>query len=179
MKKLVYGIVAVGLFAGGFFLGKGFNQTTDTKSEVVQETTVASTTTTLETNNNQTTSEPKTLKEEQERNQQLVEKYIRTYLSTSDESLNELNNMKNGLSEKVYSDALIEKRGQLKVNKVLNSNVLRVSLYQGTTNTSQFIVIAEVDSRDEKNKSRLVYPKFLVTVRDGIIQEFQYSLEND
>lgn len=178
MKKLVYGIVAVGLFVGGFFLGKGFNQTTDTKSEVAQETTVAATTT-LETNNNQTTSEPKTLKEEQERNQQLVEKYIRTYLSTSDESLNELNNMQNVLSERVYSDALIDKRGQLKVNKVLNSNVLRVSLYQGTTNTSQFIVIAEVDSRDEKNKSRIVYPKFLVSVRDGIIQEFKFSLEND
>ena len=145
---------------------------------MAQETTVAATTT-LETNNNQTTSEPKTLKEEQERNQQLVEKYIRTYLSTSDESLNELNNMQNVLSERVYSDALIDKRGQLKVNKVLNSNVLRVSLYQGTTNTSQFIVIAEVDSRDEKNKSRIVYPKFLVSVRDGIIQEFKFSLEND
>ena len=65
------------------------------------------------------------------------------------------------------------------MNKVLNSTVLRVSLYQNTSDKTQYIVIAEVDSRDQNNKSRIVYPYYLVSVKNGIIEEVKLSLEND
>ena len=176
MKKIIIGIASVLLLAGAFFLGKYYGSSSENNNNVVQETTTQST---PDTNTTQYNTAPKDRKEEQEQKQALVEKFIRTYLSTDNDSLNNLNAMKEQLKDEVYNKALIEKRGQLKVNKVLTSNVLRVALYQDTYDSSNFIVVAEVDTRDERNQSRIIYSNFFVTVRNGIIETLNLSLEND
>lgn len=176
MKKIIIGIASVLLLTGAFFLGKYYGSSSENNNNVVQETTTQST---PDTNTTQYNTAPKDRKEEQEQKQALVEKFIRTYLSTDNDSLNNLNAMKEQLKDEVYNKALIEKRGQLKVNKVLTSNVLRVALYQDTYDSSNFIVVAEVDTRDERNQSRIIYSNFFVTVRNGIIETLNLSLEND
>ena len=176
MKKFIIGIASVLLLTGAFFLGKYYGSSSENNNNVVQETTTQST---PDTNTTQYNTAPKDRKEEQEQKQALVEKFIRTYLSTDNDSLNNLNAMKEQLKDEVYNKALIEKRGQLKVNKVLTSNVLRVALYQDTYDSSNFIVVAEVDTRDERNQSRIIYSNFFVTVRNGIIETLNLSLEND
>jgi hypothetical protein len=176
MKKIIIGIASILLLTGAFFLGKHYGSSSENNNNVVQETTTQST---PDTNATQYNTEPKDRKEEQEQKQALVEKFIRTYLSTDNDSLNNLNSMKQQLTEEVYNKALIEKRGQLKVNKVLTSNVLRVALYQDTYDSSNFIVVAEVDTRDERNQSRIIYSNFFVTVKNGIIETLNLSLEND
>lgn len=176
MKKIIVGIFAILLFVCGLFIGYHYNANSVNNETRTEEIT---TQTSNKSNDNESSIEPKTLKEEEERNQNLVEKYIKTILSTENDTLSELNNMQKQLSEEVYKSSLIEKRGQLKVNKVLNSTVLRVSLYQNTSDKTQYIVIAEVDSRDQNNKSRIVYPYYLVSVKNGIIEEVKLSLEND
>lgn len=176
MKKIIIGIASVLLLTGAFFLGKYYGSSSEKNNNVVQETTTQST---PDTNTTQYNTAPKDRKEEQEQKQALVEKFIRTYLSTDNDSLNNLNAMKEQLKDEVYNKALIEKRGQLKVNKVLTSNVLRVALYQDTYDSSNFIVVAEVDTRDERNQSRIIYSNFFVTVRNGIIETLNLSLEND
>lgn len=173
MKKIIIGIASVLLLTGAFFLGKHYGSSSE---NIVQETTTQST---PDTNTTQYNKEPKDRKEEQEQKQALVEKFIRTYLSTDNDSLNNLNAMKEQLTDEVYNKALIEKKGQLKVNKVLTSNVLRVALYQDTYDSSNFIVVAEVDTRDERNQSRIIYSDFFVTVKNGIIETLNLSLEND
>lgn len=176
MKKIIIGIASVLLLTGAFFLGKHYGSSSENNNNVVQETTTQST---PDTNTTQYNTAPKDRKEEQEQKQALVEKFIRTYLSTDNDSLNNLNAMKEQLKDEVYNKALIEKRGQLKVNKVLTSNVLRVALYQDTYDSSNFIVVAEVDTRDERNQSRIIYSNFFVTVKNGIIETLNLSLEND
>lgn len=176
MKKIIIGIASVLLLTGAFFLGKHYGSSSENNNNVVQETTTQST---PDTNTTQYNTAPKDRKEEQEQKQALVEKFIRTYLSTDNDSLNNLNAMKEQLTDEVYNKALIEKRGQLKVNKVLTSNVLRVALYQDTYDSSNYIVVAEVDTRDERNQSRIIYSNFFVTVRNGIIETLNLSLEND
>lgn len=176
MKKIIIGIASVLLLTGAFFLGKYYGSSSENNNNVVQETTTQST---PDTNTTQYNTAPKDRKEEQEQKQALVEKFIRTYLSTDNDSLNNLNAMKEQLKDEVYNKALIEKRGQLKVNKVLTSNVLRVALYQDTYDSSNFIVVAEVDTRDERNQSRIIYSNFFVTVKNGIIETLNLSLEND
>lgn len=176
MKKIIIGLASVLLLTGAFFLGKHYGSSSENNNNVVQETTTQSTT---DTNTTQYNTAPKDRKEEQEQKQALVEKFIRTYLSTDNDSLNNLNAMKEQLTDEVYNKALIEKRGQLKVNKVLTSNVLRVALYQDTYDSSNYIVVAEVDTRDERNQSRIIYSNFFVTVRNGIIETLNLSLEND
>lgn len=176
MKKIIIGLASVLLLTGAFFLGKYYGSSSENNNNVVQETTTQST---PDTNTTQYNTAPKDRKEEQEQKQALVEKFIRTYLSTDNDSLNNLNAMKEQLKDEVYNKALIEKRGQLKVNKVLTSNVLRVALYQDTYDSSNFIVVAEVDTRDERNQSRIIYSNFFVTVRNGIIETLNLSLEND
>lgn len=176
MKKIIIGIASVLLLTGAFFLGKHYGSSSENNNNVVQETTTQST---PDTNTTQYNTAPKDRKEEQEQKQALVEKFIRTYLSTDNDSLNNLNAMKEQLKDEVYNKALIEKRGQLKVNKVLTSNVLRVALYQDTYDSSNFIVVAEVDTRDERNQSRVIYSNFFVTVKNGIIETLNLSLEND
>lgn len=176
MKKIIIGLASVLLLTGAFFLGKHYGSSSENNNNVVQETTTQST---PDTNTTQYNTAPKDRKEEQEQKQALVEKFIRTYLSTDNDSLNNLNAMKEQLKDEVYNKALIEKRGQLKVNKVLTSNVLRVALYQDTYDSSNFIVVAEVDTRDERNQSRIIYSNFFVTVRNGIIETLNLSLEND
>lgn len=176
MKKIIIGIASVLLLTGAFFLGKYYGSSSENNNNVVQETTTQST---PDTNTTQYNTAPKDRKEEQEQKQALVEKFIRTYLSTDNDSLNNLNAMKEQLKDEVYNKALIEKRGQLKVNKVLTNNVLRVALYQDTYDSSNFIVVAEVDTRDERNQSRIIYSNFFVTVRNGIIETLNLSLEND
>lgn len=176
MKKIIIGLASVLLLTGAFFLGKYYGSSSENNNNLVQETTTQST---PDTNTTQYNTAPKDRKEEQEQKQALVEKFIRTYLSTDNDSLNNLNAMKEQLKDEVYNKALIEKRGQLKVNKVLTSNVLRVALYQDTYDSSNFIVVAEVDTRDERNQSRIIYSNFFVTVRNGIIETLNLSLEND
>lgn len=176
MKKIIIGLASVLLLTGAFFLGKHYGSSSENNNNVVQETTTQST---PDTNTTQYNTAPKDRKEEQEQKQALVEKFIRTYLSTDNDSLNNLNAMKEQLKDEVYNKALIEKRGQLKVNKVLTSNVLRVALYQDTYDSSNFIVVAEVDTRDERNQSRIIYSNFFVTVKNGIIETLNLSLEND
>lgn len=176
MKKIIIGLASVLLLTGAFFLGKHYGSSSENNNNVVQETTTQST---PDTNTTQYNTAPKDRKEEQEQKQALVEKFIRTYLSTDNDSLNNLNAMKEQLKDEVYNKALIEKRGQLKVNKVLTSNVLRVALYQDTYDSSNFIVVAEVDTRDERNQSRVIYSNFFVTVKNGIIETLNLSLEND
>ena len=176
MKKIIIGLASVLLLTGAFFLGKYYGSSSENNNNVVQETTTQST---PDTNTTQYNTAPKDRKEEQEQKQALVEKFIRTYLSTDNDSLNNLNAMKEQLKDEVYNKALIEKRGQLKVNKVLTSNVLRVALYQDTYDSSNFIVVAEVDTRDERNQSRVIYSNFFVTVKNGIIETLNLSLEND
>ena len=176
MKKIIIGLASVLLLTGAFFLGKHYGNSSENNNNVVQETTTQST---PDTNTTQYNTAPKDRKEEQEQKQALVEKFIRTYLSTDNDSLNNLNAMKEQLKDEVYNKALIEKRGQLKVNKVLTNNVLRVALYQDTYDSSNFIVVAEVDTRDERNQSRIIYSDFFVTVKNGIIETLNLSLEND
>lgn len=176
MKKIIIGLASVLLLTGAFFLGKHYGNSSENNNNVVQETTTQST---HDTNTTQYNTAPKDRKEEQEQKQALVEKFIRTYLSTDNDSLNNLNAMKEQLKDEVYNKALIEKRGQLKVNKVLTNNVLRVALYQDTYDSSNFIVVAEVDTRDERNQSRIIYSNFFVTVKNGIIETLNLSLEND
>lgn len=176
MKKIIIGLASVLLLTGAFFLGKHYGNSSENNNNVVQETTTQST---PDTNTTQYNTAPKDRKEEQEQKQALVEKFIRTYLSTDNDSLNNLNAMKEQLKDEVYNKALIEKRGQLKVNKVLTNNVLRVALYQDTYDSSNFIVVAEVDTRDERNQSRIIYSNFFVTVKNGIIETLNLSLEND
>ncbi len=176
MKKIIIVIASILLLTGAFFLGKHYGSSSENNNNVVQETTTQST---PDTNTTQYNKEPKDRKEEQEQKQALVEKFIRTYLSTDNDSLNNLNSMKEQLTDEVYNKALIEKRGQLKVNKVLTSNVLRVALYQDTYDSSNYIVVAEVDTRDERNQSRIIYSNFFVTVKNGIIETLNLSLEND
>lgn len=176
MKKIIIGLASVLLLTGAFFLGKHYGSSSANNNNVVQETTTQAT---PDTNTTQYNTAPKDRKEEQEQKQALVEKFIRTYLSTDNDSLNNLNAMKEQLKDEVYNKALIEKRGQLKVNKVLTSNVLRVALYQDTYDSSNFIVVAEVDTRDERNQSRVIYSNFFVTVKNGIIETLNLSLEND
>ena len=176
MKKIIIGIASILLLTGAFFLGKHYGSSSENNNNIVQETTTQSM---PDTNTTQYNKEPKDRKEEQEQKQALVEKFIRTYLSTDNDSLNNLNAMKEQLTDEVYNKALIEKKGQLKVNKVLTSNVLRVALYQDTYDSSNFIVVAEVDTRDERNQSRIIYSDFFVTVKNGIIETLNLSLEND
>ena len=176
MKKIIIGLASVLLLTGAFFLGKHYGNSSENNNNVVQETTTQST---PDTNTTQYNTAPKDRKEEQEQKHALVEKFIRTYLSTDNDSLNNLNAMKEQLKDEVYNKALIEKRGQLKVNKVLTNNVLRVALYQDTYDSSNFIVVAEVDTRDERNQSRIIYSDFFVTVKNGIIETLNLSLEND
>ena len=172
-QKFLAGLIIIFLFGGVFFLGRltsGSNESssTTTTSEVAQTEVINSSTTEIPYNK-------KTTLQLEEEDQQLIEKYVRAIHSSNEEGLKLLESIQANVKEDLYKSEYANIKDRIKVNKVLNFVVNKVTMYQHLSYRDMYMVIVETQMSDREGTHEPHYPYYFITVTNHVIDDVRMA----
>lgn len=171
-QKILAGLIIIFLFGGVFFLGRltsGSNEpsSTTTTSEVAQTEVINSSTTEIPYNKKTTL--------QLEEDQQLIEKYVRAIHSSNEEGLKLLESIQANVKEDLYKSEYANIKDRIKVNKVLNFVVNKVTMYQNLSYRDMYMVIVETQMSDREGTHEPHYPYYFITVTNHVIDDVRMA----